>query len=407
MSEKRYAHDFDGLMKSTLSRISKDTDISKRNKELILKFRDDCFSQGMGKPRVLFYMNRLLIIGRRIDVDFDKATEADIKRLLAKLTNEGYTVKKAGTTTLTKHYSDSSINDYKVTLKKFYKWIGGGKYPEAVEFIKIKGNNGRKLPEDILTREDAQKIIASTIHQRDRAMVHILWEAGVRIGELLGLKIKDVNFDNNGAIIMVNGKTGQRRVRLVTAVNDLAEWLKIHPDKDNREADLWTIHGVRNNGKRATYASVRMMLSRVAKRAGVQKRANPHAFRHASASFYASFLNEAQLNERYGWVHGSKMTGVYVHMSGKQLDDAILRIHGKAPEEEQDKLDKKSCPRCDKEHDISTKYCGDCGMPLDLEIAMNLENKREEFEDKIAPIMEVLKDPEVQKLIANKMTTPR
>jgi len=408
MSEKRYTYNFEGQLKSILSRINKDTNISKKNKELILKFHDDLFADDLSKPRVLYYMNRLFIIAKKLGVDFNKAKEPDIKNLLADLVKNGYTKtfkKGEETISIEKQYSKNTINDFRVTLKKFFKWMNGGEeYPKAVKFIKIKGNNGRKLPEDILLREDIELLLESTGHVRDRALVHILWETGLRVGELLGVKIKEVNFDSKGAVMMVDGKSGQRRTRLITSVNYLSEWLKVHPDRKNREAYLWVNYGNIRNGKRMKYSAVRMMLIRAAEEAGVQKKVSPHSFRHASATYYASYLNSFELNERYGWIQGSKMPGVYIHMNGKQLDDALLRIHGKLPDEEKQKLDKVACPRCEKEHDVGSKYCSDCGMPLDLKVAMDLENKHEEFEDKIAPIMEVLKDPEVQKMIAKKMT---
>lgn len=411
MVEKRYTYDFDGLIKSILSKIGKEKSISKKNKQLIRKFYVDCLADGLSKPRVLYYLSRLYTIAKRLNVDFNKAKESDIKKLLADFVKNGYipgdgnNKKKVKKKKTKKYYTDNTLNDFRITLKKFFKWQNGGEeYPKAVKFIKIKTVNGQKLPEDILTLEDVEQLLEHTTHTRDRALVNILWETGLRVGELLGVKLKELNFDKDGAVMMVNGKTGQRRVRLITSVNCLSDWLKIHPDKNNREAFLWVNYGNIRNGERLMYNAVRMMLIRAAKDAGIQKKVNPHSFRAASATFYASYLNSFQLNERYGWVQGSKMAAVYVHMNGKQLDDALLRIHGKLPDEEKQKIDRATCPRCKKEHEIGSRYCSECGIPMDLKVAMDLENKHEEFEDNIAPIMEVLKDPEIQKIVANRLS---
>ena len=70
-----------------------------------------------------------------------------------------------------------------------------------------------KLPEELLTEEEIQKMISSCANLRDRALVSVLYESGCRIGEIGNLRIKDVLFDEYGAKIDVLGKTGARRVR--------------------------------------------------------------------------------------------------------------------------------------------------------------------------------------------------
>ena len=70
------------------------------------------------------------------------------------------------------------------------------------------------LPEEILAPEDIKGISSAATNPRNRAMVAVLYESGCRIGEFLGLKLKNVEFDIHGAVIIVSGKTGMRRVRV-------------------------------------------------------------------------------------------------------------------------------------------------------------------------------------------------
>jgi len=58
---------------------------------------------------------------------------------------------------------------------------------------------------------------------RDKALVSGLYESGVRISEWLGVKIKDIIFDDYGAKIKVTGKTGTRQIRLIDSVPYLIE----------------------------------------------------------------------------------------------------------------------------------------------------------------------------------------
>jgi predicted amidophosphoribosyltransferase len=62
------------------------------------------------------------------------------------------------------------------------------------------------------------------------------------------------------------------------------------------------------------------------------------------------------------------------------------------------------CPRCLKVNDALSRYCDKCGAPLSLPIAIELEEKRAKFDEKIANIMEVFEDPEVRELIARKLS---
>ena len=80
--------------------------------------------------------------------------------------------------------------------------------------------------------------------------------------------------------------------------------------------------------KLLTYNGARGILIRLASRAGIKKRVNPHGFRHARATNLADHLTEAQMNEYLGWVQSPKMTSIYVHLSGRDVDKALLKLHG-------------------------------------------------------------------------------
>ncbi len=69
----------------------------------------------------------------------------------------------------------------------------------------------------MLTAEKVNKLIESADHIRDKAFISTLHESGCRIEELLCLQLKYVQFDKFGAVLLVNGKTGQRRVRVIAS----------------------------------------------------------------------------------------------------------------------------------------------------------------------------------------------
>jgi integrase len=271
-----------------------------------------------------------------------------------------------------------------VTIKKFYQWVRGfewnsREYPECVKWIKTTlKNNKRKLPEDILSKKEIRKLIDFAGHPRNKAMISVLYEGGLRAGEILNMKIKHVSFDKYGAVIMVNGKTGPRRVRLVTSVKHLATWLEHHPRRENLESPLWVTISSNSKGAPMDYPVFRKTLRKIAKKAGIKKAVNPHSFRHAAATHYSKYLTEAQMNQMFGWTQGSNMPSIYVHLSGRDVDNAILKMHGlKTNGNGEDLVE---CPRCEKSNSEEKRFCGDCGQPLSLQVAMEADKERAEFE---------------------------
>lgn len=302
---------------SAKSRIEsvKKADISDANKVIIGKFLDACIVEGLSEHRILKYVSTLKNIALIMQIDLDKATKEDIYGFICDLEN-------AGKGQWLKH-------DYKVTLKKFYKWYTKEDYPEITKWIKttIKKTN-QKLPEDILDESEVLLLIQTALCLRDRAIIALLWDIGGRIGEIGNIKIRHISFDEHGASISVNGKTGPRRVRAVFSVPYIKAWLETHPFRDNPDAPLWVNQKYTDKIHPLRYDAIRMMLKRTTERAGINKNIHPHLFRHSRATHMANYLTEAQMNQYFGWVQGSDMPAVYVHLSGRDVDDAVLKANG-------------------------------------------------------------------------------
>ena len=87
--------------------------------------------------------------------------------------------------------------------------------------------------------EDVDRLIREARSLRDRLLVELLHETGARRGEITGLRIKDAQFDEYGAILWLKGKTGTRRRRVYASVPDLRAYLNDHPDRSDPEAVLF------------------------------------------------------------------------------------------------------------------------------------------------------------------------
>jgi site-specific recombinase XerD len=311
-----------------------------------------------------------------------KATEQDIKKIAVAVENG--------------NYAEETKSKDKETLIDFFTYLNKGKKPESVSWIStgIKKSK-KKMPDELPDAKDIGKMISVAPYNRDKAIVAFIYDSGVRIGELLGMQIKDLVFDENGVLAQVTGKTGPRRIRLVFSAPYLATWINEHPQKDNKDAPLW-VTNIRKNNKQIvesiTYAGVRILLQRLAERAGVTKKINPHNFRHSRASYMANKLTEAQLCMYFGWTIGSDMPATYVHISGRDVENAILNIYGKGIKEpEKPEFEIGKCKRCREISAPNDTFCRKCGLPLTevAEIQVKNLDKRVEL-DKATKLMKLL-----------------
>jgi site-specific recombinase XerD len=124
-------HDVDKNLERYLETL-KTSDITERNRQMILNFQEHCYSRGLTKYRILFYITKLNRLAKLLNKDFDAANKEDIERLAAEIEKSDYT--------------DWTKHDYKVTIKIFYRWLEGNdeEYPEKVKWIKTTVKNQNK-----------------------------------------------------------------------------------------------------------------------------------------------------------------------------------------------------------------------------------------------------------------------
>jgi len=372
-----------GRLEDALSTLEKAEEISARNKKVIKRFADHCTAEGLSLARTVKYVFTLKTLAQNLAMDFEAAKKADIEMLMGKIERHP------------RGYSEWTKKDFRVCLKKFYKWLRdtGDDFPEEVKWIKTSIRKDRKkIPEELLTEEDVMKLVDAATNQRDKALIITLYESGARIGELAEAKIRQFVSDQHGAALILIGKTGMRRVRLLAADPYLRAWLNLHPRRDDPKAPIW----VKNNGEPMTYSTVAGLIRRITKRSGIKKNVHAHLFRHSRATFLANHLTEAQLAQYFGWEQGTKMTATYVHLAGRDVDSAILGVYGIKVEDEEEGKNGKShlpapidCPRCDERNPEDARFCSRCGMALSLTVAMELDTRREDFDNALEKLLQI------------------
>lgn len=362
-------------------------EISESNRRILRKYFRNLRHEGNKERTALNHIENMIWVARVLkDMDLGNLTEDDLYVFFDSLEDYEY-VNRAGQK---KKYSESTKETRKISLKKFLKWNGNLDLYTKIKSKRLKGN---KLPEDIKGKDEILRMIEAGNNSRDRAIIACFYESGARRGEQLSVKLKNVKLDEYGAVIIFpEGKTGARRVRLIFSAPYLREWLKDHPRKDDREAPLWCTLDMKMNVLSIT--GLVNVFNRAGKKAGIEKKVNPHSFRHDRATHLAANFTEQQLKMYLGWSPTSTQPATYVHLSGKNMDDAVLELYGiKKDENDPEFLKPGICPRCKELTGVDAKYCWKCGMVLDSQTSEEIR----EVENKIPELIKmIMKDDQAR-----------
>jgi site-specific recombinase XerD/ribosomal protein L40E len=340
-----------------LKMIKKSTWISKENKEVIYKFIEHCKDKELSLGRIFIYLYFLRVTANELGkMSFKEANEFELRKIYRYLKE--------------KWKSDESKRLYLSILSCFYRWLfKTDSCPQQIKWIKEvqKGlKHVFKSPEEMLTEEEILKMIDKEKSFRNKTIISILFYSGCRLSEFLRLRIKDVVFDDLGAVLYVQQTKGGyriRRIRIIEGSQFLRVYINQHPFKNDPESPLWITENKEN--KRLAKNDLEMIVKRAAMRAGINKRVTVHVFRHSRATDLAKKgFNECQLREFFGWSRNSTEPSTYVHLASSHLDDALVKSAGLQINEGKNQMKLKKCVRCGEINDASAVFCVRCGWNL-------------------------------------------
>lgn len=287
-------------------------------------------------------------------------------------------------TWINREYETEETNrDFRVALRVFGKHLAphdDGDPPDSLDWIPSSTSSTydpRPNPTKMLDWEnEVQPLIDATSTPKEAAAIAIQFDGGFRGGEFKDLTTDQFNDHRFGLQATVQGKQGQRTVTLIPSVPWVRRWLESHPGA--KGDPLWCKST--DPSTRVSDRTIYNWFERAAERSGVDKPVTPTNFRKSSASFMASRgMSQAHLEQRYGWVRGSKVASRYVAIFAEESELETAKVWGMEIEEEDDpdSLDPLICPRCDKETPRERDLCVWCGQALEpgaAELADELEN---------------------------------
>jgi integrase/recombinase XerD len=218
------------------------------------------------------------------------------------------------------------------SIKTFFKYLVEDEIREDNPATLLESPKlGLYLP-DTLSLEDVEIIIntintSTDLGKRNHCMIEVLYGCGMRVSELIDLKISNINFKES--YLKVEGKGDKSRfVPLATFTSDLIkDYISTVRSKVKIKKRHEDVVFLNNRGSSMSRVIVFIIIKELTERAGINKKISPHTFRHSFATHLLQ--NGADLRYIQEMLGHSSITTteIYTHLKNEELRDVILNYH--------------------------------------------------------------------------------
>ncbi len=287
---------------------------------LVSEFLNYIRNKNYSLNTIISYINDLYYFHEFVKMDFDKVKYDDIRDYL-----EYLNLKKEKSTSVSRKIS---------SLKSFYKFLYKNDYMDKKDYPLVKvtyPKKEKKLPK-FLYYNDLLEIINESSKDkdgvRDRLIIEMLYATGVRVSELVNIKLNDIDFNNKR--IIVCGKGNKERIVYYGdyAEEVLNKYLKTHVRKNNNYLFL------NSKGEQITDGGIRYIIDNIMKKLSIKTHVTPHVLRH---TFATDMLNNGCdikiVQELLG--HSSlKATEIYTHVTNEHLKEVYYKCFPRRDKDE-------------------------------------------------------------------------
>jgi integrase/recombinase XerC len=235
-------------------------------------------------------------------------------------------------------YSPYTINSYVRAVKAFLHHLQAMHHlnpdkPSPADHLRLR-SLPKKSPKGVSPADAARILGQARRDVRDWALVQIVYDTGCRLGELLSMRASDVQLDDDGGRCLVYGKTGSRYIFFGA---EAARALRYYLESRHASAgdELWLSYRA---GEPLTISGAYQLFKRLAKRAGVTGRFNPHSFRHHAAKrWLGQGMSPRLMQELLGHSDLKTTLEQYIQWSDEELEKEWRRFnqsgtHSEEPE---------------------------------------------------------------------------
>ena len=170
--------------------------------------------------------------------------------------------------------------------------------------------------------------LSTPLGQRDRLILEMLYATGVRVGELVSIKISDIDLGRRNIIILGKGN----KERFVTygeyCEDSLKEYLNDGRLSLNTKGSDYLF--LNNNGGQLTERGVRFILDKIIKQTGINKSISPHMIRHSFATHLLNAGSDLLTVQKLLGHESIKATQIYTHVTTDRLKEVYYKSFPRA-----------------------------------------------------------------------------
>ena len=286
--------------------------------------------------------------------------------------------------------ADGTLRNYRKALKRYAEHTELG-WDEEVVIGKIATADETIDPSKLLTDEEIDAMLKAASEgrnaARDKAIMAMLRDSGMRVGALCNLRVGDIEFTESAGEYTVQNLTGNKEAQgtrpFTWSRAMLINWLDVHPMADDDTAPLFLKSRddniVLGKGDALSTAAVRKMLYASADRAAIDidhERVKPHNWRDTTiAEWKLDGLSDQQIKHRSHHVENSDMLSRYGPLEDQEMNESILEHYG-IEEGTARTPDLDQCPQCATSIRDTARFCPQCGLAFDDGAREKLESVR-------------------------------
>lgn len=299
----------------------------------------------MNWEKTINHFKSFLKLEKSLSQNSIDAYETDIRKLVTFLEIKKLSI--TPTTVETRHLKDflEWINEFGLNERSQARIISGlkafFKYLLLEDFIDTDPSGllespklGRKLPE-VLSIEEIDRIISAIDlslpeGQRNKAIIETLYSCGLRVSELVNLKISNLYF--NDGFIKVVGKGDKERLVPVgqKAIKEIQLYFQDRNLLSNIEKSSENIVFLNRRGKKLSRITIFDFIKKLVVKAQIKKNVSPHTFRHSFATHLIEGGADLRAVQEMLGHESITTTEIYTHLDREYLRDAIIQFHPRA-----------------------------------------------------------------------------
>lgn len=241
-------------------------------------------------------------------------------------------------TELHKNFKQKTVKRKIASIKAYYAFLEEKEIISDNPFrkIKVRFKESTILPR-IIPREEIEQLLNFMyiqknknnvkVHKfwlRDIAVIETLFATGARVYEISNIREDSVNL--NTGLIRLMGKGGKERY-IQVASPEILDVLKNYYKENSKEIKQSGFFFVNNRGYRYTEQSIRLMLKKYTKLAGIERNITPHMFRHSFATYLIEEGVDISCVQQILGHSSIKTTQIYIHVAAKKQAEILRDLH--------------------------------------------------------------------------------